>query len=200
MIKPSFIILMVIFFVCVPWIIGCQGEEMTYTTYTDTDHGVSFDYPANWQKGELDKLASDFYRDGVEITFKGPPESVAGIGYTALTLTVTPSSKNGGELSDLKDYFEKTILARGYGDYKVESKEEITLSSGDKGYEATVSYDTFRPMRSIERQKIPTKDTWLVIEKNGYFYDLEFTASAKDYGTYLEAYRKAKDTLIIKNL
>lgn len=184
-------------------LIACSSQaaakdEMVYSAYTNNEYNVIFDYPSDWQVSEPCRIDSDFYKGGVGIIFKGPSETISGIGYTMMGLTIVPSSQKGGELADINEYLERTILARGYGDYKVEAKGEILLVSGQKGYEATISYDTYRPMDLIEKRKVPVIKTWFVIQKNGYFYDLEFSASARDYKTYLPAYQKAKATFTVR--
>lgn len=170
-------------------IIGIKG----YTTYKSQNFGFSIEYPKNWIIREEYSLKSEVYHGGIGVNIRGPTESKSGIGYTSLRLQIVPSKEKGGILNNLDEYINYTIENRGIGEVRVIS-DNITNLAGQNAREVTISYDTKRPLKSLNQTVVSSMVKWIVIKKDGYFYDLEFSTSEDDYPEYIEAYEHAKET------
>lgn len=168
-------------------------EEMEYTQYEEPDFGVTFEYPQGWRLVKWD-LESSVYAGGICI-YTEYTEDLKEPLAVALILSIVPAVEAGGNLTTVDEYVDYTIAQRSIGDTTVISDEPTTIA-GQPAREVSISYDLPLPPKVIDPTIVTCITTWVVCKKNGYFYDLQFSAGEDDYDDFFEkVYEHAKETL-----
>lgn len=175
-------------------IVGIKGYEQ----YKNLEFKFSFEYPKNWKLKERSFTPDPNNRAnpkgyGLWVLVQGPIESKSGVGYSGLDIWVVPTKEKNGGFSTLEEYAQDSIKNRSFGDTKIISNKETTLT-GLNARGIVVSYETRRPLDAVKPITVISIDTWIIAKKDGYFFDLRFGSSEDDYPKYIEAYEHAKET------
>ncbi len=183
-------------------------EKLFYTIYKNNKFQFSFKYPKDWELKEYHfkpnrNNQADPHGMGMSVNILrpiGPKE-----GPLELSLYIVPTKETGSGFSTVDEYAAFTIKGRGTQKTKMLSDIKTTLA-GLKAREITILYDTLIPRRLqaagptkegrvVEEWVIIKKQKrWIIIEKDGYFYDLQFEANKDDYSKYIKVYEDAKET------
>jgi hypothetical protein len=169
-------------------------EKIEYNVYRNKEFGFMLEFPKNWDI-KVQKPLSGFYAGGLIISIQGPKESKSGVGYNVLSLWVVPKNQHDREFTSLNEYASNSIMENSVGLPRILSDNTTTISGLD-AREISICYDTYRPLDSPrELQKlIVTKIKWIVMERNGYFFELEYHSSENDFNRYVPVYEHAKST------
>ena len=170
------------------------GEEMDYTQHEEPDLGVTFEYPQGWRLVKWD-LESPVYAGGICIYTEYTGEELNDPKAVVLILSIVPAVEQGGSLTTVDEYVDYTIVQRSIGTTTVISDTSTTVA-GQSAREVSISYDLPLPPKVIDPTLVTCITKWVVCKKNGYFYDLQFSAGEDDYNDFFEeVYEYAKETI-----
>ncbi len=173
---------------------SASQEEMNYTQHEEPGFGVTFEYPQGWRLVRWD-LESPPYAGGICIYTEYTGEDLKEPRAVALILSIVPAVEQGGSLTTVDEYVDYTIVQRSIGTTMVISDNSTTIA-GQSAREVSISYDLLLPPNVIDPTLVTCITTWVVCKKNGYFYDLQFSAGAADYDDFFEkVYEHAKETI-----
>jgi len=173
-----------------------DGEvEMKYTQHEEQVFGLTFEYPEDWSLARWD-LVSPVYAGGKNIYAEHcSPDLKEPLMCVTLALRIVPATEEGGTLGTVDEYVSYTILHRIIGTPDIKSDRVITVA-GHQGREITISSRVLLPPWTVDPDLVTYIQTWAVFKRDGYLYDLRFTASEADYDDFLETvYEHAKQTL-----
>lgn len=167
----------------------------TYRLYEGNRSGVAFkfEYPGNWR---LEEEAME-NRNGYWISFLGPVNK-AETRRAGLDMFITPSSENDERFATLEKYVDYSIQQESIGETEVVFNKDTSF----RGYEAKeiqISYTMLLPIMSENPQETLIHQRWIIINKDGLFFDLYYSAAEGDFEQYLEVYEHALETLEFMN-
>ena len=169
-----------------------QFEQMgTYKVYSGTESAlqVTLEYPEPWALYE-DKGKVEFYR---EVRIVGPRNGEDT--YTPyISVRGSPMKVFGGRHENLDE------LVRQYRSHLIPGTEIVSEAqrsvAGLKADELTLTY-TMPAIhhKGIRPIPVPLKERRIFIEKHPYLYELTYSADAREYDRYAEAFERVVKTL-----
>lgn len=169
-------------------------SSTNFTRYFNEFFHFEFEYPIDWNL-QIQKIPDDEKKYCFIIFFIDPSESSTGIGYSLLSLWISPSPEKNNSLISVNNYIGDIINAL-YKDISKIIGSRLEQMTDTNGKEIEYTIDTFRPLRLPKQfQKLVIEhNIRIVIEKNDYLFDLSFSASDDDYSKQYNIYQHAKKT------
>jgi len=157
----------------------------------------SVNVPSNWTLTGNEK-SKKLYNDGNEhYMWKGPVNSVFGPGFAALLITATKKDSLGPDIRTLKDFSEYLLKER--LPQRAAVLQNIRIEkNGREAFEFTIRYKSLLGYGSYGAPSSFRKVSWLVIEQNGRYFDIRYTAEEADFDKYLPVYEEAKNSFRAK--
>ncbi len=134
----------------------------------------------------------------VRYIFVGPPESVSGVGFTAIEFRFVPTVAMGGSIATLDAYVSETLVQKNRIDGSVVDQPADAPFLGLTGKETTIAYPTQRPVvGTVDNPPVDvtTIKKWICIERNGYFVEVSIHSSSNDIDLYQPVYDQAKNSM-----
>jgi len=184
------------FILCARACLGQDGARQTdgafnYSLYKSQSNTFlfSFAYPSDWNVN--DENAPDSNNLVFSIVMPGSGFSFQNRFSAAIILMVSPTKERGGLLSGID---EKAGLYLRSGE-KVLLNESV-LVGGVNGYEVVTQRTTglVSPSEQASVQSVDVTNHRILLEKDGYIYNIDLAANSNDYQLYRPVIEEIKRT------